>query len=158
MPWLHEEALNKAKKRLRILGGDNGEGQRQSEELEESMGGLSTTMGNAIKNARKKPAKTAEQELVQKAGDPNKLPEYKQESPGGYMDLFLPNAVSLAQRNQEVNQAAQEAPVGGYWSKPGFEKADKQAKVEGSDMTAARNLMRYGGMLGTQQPPLTPKF
>lgn len=177
MPWIHEIAINKAKKRLSMLGGDDSL-EKESRKTGKVAGGLAGGMaGAAIQNAtakRKRSPHEQEQALVAKVGNPDQLPEYKQESGGSYMSLFpqeqtalrdarwdepgLPYAVSTAQRNQNVNGAAQLAPIGGHLTERGRDEASKKAEPMSKDITMGKQLMRYGGMLQSRVPPLQGDF
>lgn len=160
MSYLHEMALGDATKALYMLGSSSrrkddagglegfggavtgavkGMAKRQSSKLEDAK--KRAIMADAIQKAKE--AKAIEDDYTQFERSEARAERADIEA----IKYGTDDPFKQAQARMSTNRAAEMAPIGGQYTRPGFKRMLDQAEIEAEDYNTARGIIR--GMSGT---------
>lgn len=176
MSYFHEATLKKALERLHFMGGPDHPPQGAgSEEVGDNMQSMGASLGSFLR--RKSGPQTpdaatrqrmAEDALVKKVGAEGDMPDredidfikgnpWSAEKQAVAAGQALPeNPYQKAQMNAQINQQAQDAPMGGLYTSQGLQQANESADVNSDDRLKARALMGQG--MRMSRPDIDPGY
>ena len=150
--YLHEARLTEAIKKLYMLG--NKKPHETKENIGESVSSLGGSLRSGVSSlASRQDAGLKErqkQAAIRNASQVNASRAGQAMTSGyGATAGAMANPLEQAKTQADVNDAARMAPIGGQFTKQGFDQHVKDRDQQTQDINQSRYMMRFGGMLNS---------
>lgn len=145
MAYIHESQLQKAIKRLYMLGGPD---RKPGSGTGGEDGPLADAMSVGIGRIPKKKSMSWEDKLVRGGTTPAPLPQSMQHSDEEIAQHFA--NLKAAENAQKLGEMAGQIPQGGVWTKEGFDNHVAETQDKQADMNLSNTLMAHGVELNTR--------